>query len=524
MNSPRQFPSFDASAPTSTANALVRRLGRRYLLVLAVVAGLMLVDQAIIQPLLVRMDSYAPVINLAGRQRMLSQKLAKAALAAESTFEAASREASRNELEDALAEWINANEALRQGSHRLGIPKIESPALAREWARLDRDFTPMARAARMIVDGEDSRSSAAATILAHESPFLNRMERIVGLLEFEAAQALSRLRIYSVGIAVAVIALLMLLGRFVVRPAIQAIRRQVDELDLRVSQRTRELADSIISLRHEASERKLAEARSQQLAAQLAHADRIASMGHLAVGLAHELNQPLGAIANYSAASEVLVARADRTIDQSRLKSYLEQIGQAAMRAGDIVRRIRKFVARQGDELNDASEVDLAALAREIMELCQFEIRRANVSTTMELGTRPAVVLADSIQVQQVMVNLVQNSLQSMQSIPSESRRLAIRLDVEDDWAEVSVVDSGPGFDAADLNAAFEPFHTTKIDGLGVGLSICRTIVESHGGSISIKPTRVGAHVAFRLPLAQSTIAAPLDESYHIATSDVVCR
>jgi C4-dicarboxylate-specific signal transduction histidine kinase len=284
--------------PSSSADALVRRLGRRYLFVLAVVAGLMLVDQAIIQPLLVRMDSYAPVINLAGRQRMLSQKIAKSALAVEASTDADRRQASQRELQDALAEWITANDALRNGSSALQIPHIVSPELTDEWKSLDRDFAPIVAAARQIIDAPAGETHHAAAILAHERPFLKRMETIVDLFEAEAARELSRLRVYSLSIAVAVASLLLILGWFVVRPATRAIRRQVDDLEHNVSQRTAELADMVGSLQHEVAERKLAETRSRQLAAQLAHADRVASMGHLAVGLAHELNQPLGAIAN----------------------------------------------------------------------------------------------------------------------------------------------------------------------------------------------------------------------------------
>jgi two-component system sensor kinase FixL len=491
-----------AQKPAPSADALIRRLGGRYFFVLAVVAGLMLVDQALIQPLLVRMDSYAPVINLAGRQRMLSQKLAKAALAAEGASDAERRDASRQELKGALAEWIAANDALRQGSEQLNIPHIVSAELAREWAELDRDLQPIAAAAQEIVDGDADGTQSAATILAHESAFLQRMERIVDLFELEAAQEVSRLRVYSLTIAIAVASLLIILGWLVVRPATRAIRRQVDDLELRVSQRTAELAEMVASLQHEVAERKLAESHSRQLAAQLAHADRVASMGHLAIGLAHELNQPLGAIANYASAGDVLLSQAGPARDDRRLQQYLQQINEAALRAGQIVRRIRKFVSRTGADASDAVDVDLGALVREVLDLCQFEIRRAAVIATLKLGSRAAIVEADPIQIQQVLVNLIQNALQSMQSCPADSRRLVIELEVDDDWAEVSVTDSGPGFDVADLDAPFAAFHTTKVEGLGVGLSICRTIIDAHGGEIRIHPAEQGAHLSFRLPLA----------------------
>jgi two-component system sensor kinase FixL len=512
----------ERSAPP--ADALVRRLGGRYFFVLAVVAGLMLVDQAIIQPLLVRMDSYAPVINLAGRQRMLSQRIAKSALAAEASTDAAEREASQLELKDALAEWITADDALRNGSSVLQIPHIVSAELTDEWNSLDRDFAPIVAAARQIIDAPSGETHHAATILTHERPFLTRMETIVDLFETEAAQELSRLRVYSLSIAVAVASLLVVLGWFVVRPATRAIRRQVDDLEHNVSQRTAELADMVVSLQHEVSERKLAETRSRQLSAQLAHADRVASMGHLAIGLAHELNQPLGAIANYSSAGDVILSQAGPSRDHQRLHQYLEQINAAALRAGQIVRRIRRFVSRPTADATDYAKVNLRSLLREVLELCQFEIRRAGVVASLNAGHRDALVEVDVIQIQQVLVNLVQNALQSLQSSSVDVRRLAIELEVEDDWAEVNVIDNGPGFDVDDLDAPFTAFHTTKVEGLGVGLSICRTIIEAHGGVIRIKPTEVGAELSFKLPLARLKPLPPLNDPSRIFQADALCR
>jgi two-component system, LuxR family, sensor kinase FixL len=475
-------------------------------LVLGVVASLMIVDQAIIQPLLVRMDAYAPVINLAGRQRMLSQKLAKAALAAESAPASQLREASREELSVALDEWIAANDALRHGSDALRVPRIASAELEVEWASLDHDFEPIVAAAQQIIADDDEPPRAAAVILKHEASFLARMEQIVDLFELEASREVTRLRIYSLAIAAAVASLLVTLGWFVVRPATRAIRTQVDELEHRVAQRTADLAEMVASLQHEVAERKLAEANSRRLAAQLSHADRVASMGHLAIGLAHELNQPLGAIANFAAASEVILEQSLPN-DDRRLQQYLRQISDASLRAGQIVHRIRRFVARTKDESGDFERVDLASLIREVVDLCQFEIRRQETAVALHIGDRSAPVEADPIQIQQVLVNLVQNALQSMETLPAASRRIAIELEVDDDEATVSVVDNGPGFDPADLEAPFAPFHTTKAAGLGVGLSICHTIIAAHGGDIRIRATNVGAHVSFQLPLAPPSIS-----------------
>jgi two-component system, LuxR family, sensor kinase FixL len=504
-----------------STDGLIRRLAARYLVVLAAVAILVVVDQSIVQPLLVRLGSYAPVINLAGRQRMLSQKLTKAALALEIATDGDGRNARRDELFDTLNQWSAAHAALRNGDSRLGIQQIRSTEIDAQWAALQPHFAAMCAAARSIINAPDAQTtdrSAVAAIAEHEALFLTAMDRTVKLMEIEASGAVGRLRVGALAIATAVVLLLVGLGWFVVRPATRTIRRQVEDLELRVELRTRELSAAIDSLRHEVHERELAESKTLRLAAQLAHAERVSTMGHLTAGLAHELNQPLAAIANYAEACDVELS-APRDIDSGRpdrLRTHLDKVRQAALRAGQIVRRMRNFIRPNAAS---PTKVDINLLVSEIVELLRPEIERADVDLTLEFDAGGARIDADPIQIQQVIVNLVQNALQAMSGRPVGERRLAIRTSVTEDSVQFDLADSGPGFGESESDAVFAPFHTTKPDGLGIGLAICRSIVEDHQGTIWIgSSVGQGAKISFALPLTAQNDARRHDQSHCICS------
>jgi C4-dicarboxylate-specific signal transduction histidine kinase len=334
------------------------------------------------------------------------------------------------------------------------------------------------------------------------------MERVVGLMEIQSASELQRLRMFALVIAAAVVLLLAGLNWAVVRPATQAIRRQVDELESQVAVRTRELDDALASLRREVEEHAAADERSRALAAQLGHADRIESMGRLATGLAHELNQPLGAIANFASAARVVLAAPREAVDHGRLADFAVQIETAALRAGHIVRRMRNFV-RGGAPT--ASTVRLGALVAEVIDLCRPEAARAEVELSLHLPTDDPAVTVDPIQIQQVVVNLIQNALQAMEHAPPQRRRLTVRVVAANGAVQIDVIDGGPGLAGQDSEILFAPFHTTKPEGLGVGLSICRAIVEQHQGTIWAKSLQdAGAQFSFVLPLADAHVEPAL--------------
>ena len=489
------------SAPS--AACVVRRLAGRYFVALAMIAGLIVVDQVAIQPFVSRLGSFAPAINVAGRQRMLSQKLTKAALALQISSDESSQHTRICELRDTLDQWSVAHCALREETSETGVRTSHSSEIESEWRALEPHFQAMYAAALAIVHAPNESEPGQwkadiATIVSHEPAFLTSMDRIVKLTENEAATAVWRLRDCAGTIAAAVISVVVALGWFVIRPATKMIRRQVDELETQVADRTRELSIALEKLQCEVADREAVELKNQRLATQLAHAARVATLGHLTAGLAHELNQPLATIANYTEACDVEL---DRHLDRprsDRLRKNLERAKMAALRAGQIVRRMRNFV-RPSVPANTFTEIN--ALICEVVEFCQTETGHAGATVTLDLADERSIVSVDPIQIQQVLVNLVQNALHAVCQRPKEKRRIDIRESIRPDFVQVDVIDSGPGFDAADSETIFAPFYTTKREGLGIGLSICRSIVEQHGGAIWAEAAPSGgAKVSFTLP------------------------
>ena len=471
-------------------------------MVLLAVAVLVVADQAIVQPLLVHMNSYAPAINLAGRQRMLSQRLAKSALALEVSADEASRERYREELRTTLAQWSAAHSALRRGDSQLGLPKLDSAQFNNAWTELEPHFAAMFTAGIELAEMKENSASrdtahTVSIIVDHEAAFLPVMERIVLLLQKDADQQVARLRVVAISIAATIIALLLGLGWHVVRPANRAIRGQVDRLESQVASRTRQLSLANDSLRHEIFERQEAESKNRTLAAQLAHAARISTMGQFTAALAHEINQPLATIANDAATCELELARS-AAMPRESIRAHVVHIRQAALRAGQIVRRIRNFV-RPTLEV-PAVQSDLNALVQEVVELVRFEAQQDEVEVTLELTSQEAVVLADPIQIQQVLVNLLQNAFQALRGCPRDQRRIHIQTRVADGTILVRVHDSGPGL-SLDPDLLFTPFTSTKPEGLGIGLSICRSIVGAHRGQIWADRAIVhGTTICFSLP------------------------
>lgn len=492
---------------------LVARLGRRYLAVLAAVAALVLIDQAVLQPLLIRLNGVAPVINLAGRQRMLSQKITKTAL----TIDRLDREHAsfqRDRLQQDLADWTRAHRGLQHGDPDLGLPGNPSPAVSTEFAKLQPHFDAMHAAAEHIADARADTSNATRALLDSEASYLPQMDHIVGVLEREAQRQVARLRMLGLSITAAVLTMLVGLGAFVVRPAAATIRGQLDQLDesrwalkqardeleIRVAERTRQLSETNEALRLEMSERERAEDQARAVQSQLAHVARVHAIGQLATGLAHELNQPLGVIVNSAETAELMIDR--DPADLPAAKSGLHRIRDAALRAGHIIRRMRNFLRPAARERTAS---DLNPLVSEVAELCGPELQAAAVSLKLDLADEPLPLEADPIQIQQVLVNLVQNSAQAMREAStgraSRAGDIIIRTRRDGDGAIVSVEDTGPGF-TTDPETACGPFFTTRPDGLGLGLAISRSILHNHGGELRIEsePGR-GARIACTLPL-----------------------
>ena len=439
-------------------------LVRRFQPALLTAVGFITFIQFIMEPALARLTFDAPVINVAGRQRMLSQKLAKTALAINAAQTSTERAVRRRELSETVAAWEQAHIALQRGDGRIVVENNAAPIQA-ALTRLNVHFLPMLNAARQIDGLLDEQNIAlrnaaihgrVSTILLHEENFLQEMETIVGLFEAEARAHVHVLRrtgwMIMAGIGLALV-------------AVGIARRQ--------------------------SARRMS-----LLAEQLAHASRLNTLGEMATSLAHEINQPLGAIANYA---EGGLARIDfGEADPAELRSALQRISTAALRAGEILRRIRGFVRRQDHQF---ACVGIGPLIVDVESFCRAEADRCGVTVELDLASKLPDAWADAIQIQQVLVNLIRNAIQAMQSQPPGDRHLSVRSVLNSEHQiEIAVQDTGEGFDPRHAETIFEPFYTTHPGGLGMGLGISRSIVEDHRGRLWAE-SRYGHGATFRLTL-----------------------
>jgi two-component system sensor kinase FixL len=243
------------------------------------------------------------------------------------------------------------------------------------------------------------------------------------------------------------------------------------------------------------SERQQTEARLQELQTELIHISRLSAMGEMASALAHELNQPLSAIANYMMGSRRLLET--QTDDVARMvREALDKAAEQALRAGQIIKRLRDFVAR-GE--SDKRVESLKKLVEEAGALALVGVKEHGVRVNFRLEPSIDHVIVDRVQIQQVILNLIRNAIEAMEGQPR--RELVISTEPSDDnMVAVSITDTGTGLSPDILPKLFEPFVSTKAQGMGVGLSISRTIIEAHGGVISARPNEGGGTV-FRFTL-----------------------
>lgn len=240
-----------------------------------------------------------------------------------------------------------------------------------------------------------------------------------------------------------------------------------------------------------------AERRSDELHAQLTQIWSLNSMGEMASVLAHELNQPLSAVANYLRAARTLIANLE--VDDDDLLEAVSRAGDQAVRAGEIIRTMRDLATRGGTEQKPES---LSAILAEIEFIVGLMVRDAGARIIYDLYQGGDTVLADRIQIQQLVVNLVRNAIDAVAKFPDREIKISTRLDAEGKLV-TTVEDSGPGVDTAVMGRVFQPLASTKPTGMGLGLSICRAIVENHGGRIWVEPSLLGG-AAFSFVLART--------------------
>jgi two-component system sensor kinase FixL len=255
-----------------------------------------------------------------------------------------------------------------------------------------------------------------------------------------------------------------------------------------------------IGVLHDISERKVNEQRIQELQKELLHAARLTATGQLSAALAHELNQPLTAILNYAGILEELAAQ-DKGPNGATIRSISARISEQTARAGEIIRRVRGFVAKREP---DRSVQDLNPVVQDSVALAFVGAAAdSGIRLQTKLASDLPTVAIDKVQIQQVVMNLVRNAIEAMHACPQ--RDLAVTTSYDGaDFVLVGIADTGPGLAPEVASSLFQPFVTTKETGLGIGLSICRTIVEAHGGRLWMEPNSGGGTVFyFRLPIAE---------------------
>lgn len=246
------------------------------------------------------------------------------------------------------------------------------------------------------------------------------------------------------------------------------------------------------------TEQKQAEEDARQHQAELARVARLSTLGEMASGIAHELNQPLTAISTNAQASIRLLE--SNATDTSVCVDVMDRIVTQADRAGEIIRQLRRFVKKEPLE---RSSVDLNHLVSAVVVLIRPELKRANVRLSLQLDSNLPSIAVQPIQIEQVILNLARNAIEALQEMPFKQRKLLIQTSRDDgDRLRLSVKDSGPGLKPELIDHLFDPFVTSKPDGMGLGLSISHGIIEAHGGKLTCtSPEEGGAVFTFYLPL-----------------------
>jgi PAS domain S-box-containing protein len=248
------------------------------------------------------------------------------------------------------------------------------------------------------------------------------------------------------------------------------------------------------------TDRKEAALEAQRHRDELAHVARISTMGELAASLAHELNQPLTAIrSNAQAAQRFLAAN---PADLGEVRDILRDIVDDNSRASEVIRRLRELAKKGNIEV---AALDLPALVRDVVLLIHSDAILHNVNVVLEMNPGVPQIQGDKVQLQQVILNLLLNAFQAMKDCPVNERQVTIRTELDDPMAIIAVRDHGVGLSGEQLEKIFQPFYTTKDNGLGMGLAISRSIVEAHGGRLWAQnsPDR-GATFHFTVPVGKN--------------------
>jgi two-component system sensor kinase FixL len=267
--------------------------------------------------------------------------------------------------------------------------------------------------------------------------------------------------------------------------------------------------NGFVGIIRDLTEVRQAQERVRRLEEQLLHADRLVILGELTAGIAHEINQPLTAIAAYADAGRKIIDRLDDVSGQAGdaappgtddMRSICERIGGQARRAGEVVQRLRGLV--RGGRARKARH-DVNDIIKNILLLFEFEIKRSAAELIFVPLDPPETLYVDEIQVQQILVNLVKNSLDAIAELDRSGGRVEIAVVRAGQEVRISVTDNGPGVPEAYRSRLFDSFFTTKPKGVGLGLSICKSIAAAHGGTLRYEtPEEGGSRFSLTLPLS----------------------
>jgi signal transduction histidine kinase len=262
-------------------------------------------------------------------------------------------------------------------------------------------------------------------------------------------------------------------------------------------------------LLHEHRRRRLAEVQARQRMVELAHINRFSTAGELTASISHEINQPLGTILTNAETARAILKSPHPDLDE--LNDIVEDILQDDRRASEVIRRMRSLLKKTPFE---PKNIDLNDLVRETIGLLSALAVARKVELTRVIAPNALPIVGDRIQLQQVILNLVVNAIDAMSVTSGEDPIVSLRTSRVKNFAELSISDRGPGIPTDKLKDVFEPFFTTKAEGMGMGLSIARTIVEAHNGQIfAANDPGAGAVFRIRLPIADHA-AAPVQPAF----------
>jgi len=280
-----------------------------------------------------------------------------------------------------------------------------------------------------------------------------------------------------------------------------ALRRARDELETKVQERTAELKSTNEALVNQIAEQKRTEEALQITRTELARVVRITTIGELTASIAHEVNQPLAAVVANADACVAWLSRQNPDLTEARAAA--ERAAQGATRASEVIVRIRSLISKATPE---KTRVDINKVIEETAALAEGQASRNSVSLILELSPDLPPVFGDGIQLQQVILNLVINGIEAMTSVNDPSRRMIIRSRQEyPSQLHISVEDFGIGVSPEVMTKLFEPFFTTRSQGIGMGLPISRSIIEAHGGKLWAESNGTGSIFQFTLPIGVAT-------------------